>query len=208
MLSEYGRKVGTGDMKKIDILVVGVGGQGTILTGKIISQVALHEGMDVKTAETYGMAQRGGSVVTHVRIASRVYSPLIPAGSVDYLLAFEQLEALRYLHLLRPDTTLIINTQALAPPSVLAGRELYPENIPEKIEDRFPQACFVNGLQEESVKENKRVLNVFLVGILASMLPFSAESWKNALGDTVPANFLPMNTDAFDAGYRWGLKTK
>ena len=194
-------------MKKIDILVVGVGGQGTILTGKIISQVALHEGMDVKTAETYGMAQR-----------EAVSSPMCgsPAGSIHrdsrrkcgLPACFEQLEALRYLHLLRPDTTLIINTQALAPPSVLAGRELYPENIPEKIEDRFPQACFVNGLQEESVKENKRVLNVFLVGILASMLPFSAESWKNALGDTVPANFLPMNTDAFDAGYRWGLKTK
>lgn len=195
-------------MKKIDILVAGVGGQGTILTGKIISQLALHENMDIKTAETHGMAQRGGSVVTHVRIADKVYSPLIPLKSVDYLLVFEQLEALRYLHFLRPDTTLIINTQTVAPPSVLSGQELYPENIPEKIRAQFPQTYLVDGLQEEPVKSNKRVLNVFLIGILASLLPFLFESWENALKQTVPAQFLPLNLDAFNAGYRWGLETK
>ncbi len=195
-------------MQKIDILVAGVGGQGTILTGKIISKVALHENMDIKTAETHGMAQRGGSVVTHVRIADKVYSPLIPLESVDYLLAFEQLEVLRYLHFLRADSTLIINTQTLAPPSVLSGQELYPENIPEKIKARFPQTYLVDGLREEPVKTNKRVLNVFLIGILACMLPFSRESWEKALEINIPPKFLAINKDAFTAGYDWGLKTK
>lgn len=190
-------------MKKIDILIAGVGGQGTILTGNVISRLALKENLDVKTAETHGMAQRGGSVVNHVRIGEKVYSPLIPKGSVDYLLSFEKLEALRYLPFLSAGGTVIVNKMVLAPLPVLTGQEEYPEKILDEIKSNAHRTIIIDALQHEPVKTNAKVLNVFLIGVLASLLPFSRESWKQTMEETIPQKFLDLNLKAFSAGYKW-----
>jgi len=152
---------------KTDILIAGVGGQGTILTGRVIAALAMAEGLDVKTAETHGMAQRGGSVITHVRIAKKVYSPLIPQGDGDILLSFEKLEALRWLPFLRSEGTVIVNTQELDPMPVLTGQAEYPDNVLKEIEDKAGRLIAVDALNIGPVKKNPRVVNTFLLGILA-----------------------------------------
>lgn len=195
-------------MKKTDILIAGVGGQGTILTGNIISRVALKESFDVKTAETHGMAQRGGSVINHVRLGEKVYSPLIPMGSVDFLLSFEQLEALRFLPFLSEDGTVIVNSMALAPLPVLTGEEEYPEGVLSEIKSRANRTVIVNAIDMEPVKTNTRVLNVFLIGILASFLPFSRQVWEQTMEEIIPEKLLKINMDAFSAGYDWAAVNK
>ncbi len=190
-------------MKKIDILIAGVGGQGTILAGNIISKIAVAENIDAKTAETHGMAQRGGSVINHVRLGEKVYSPLIPEGSVDYLLSFEALEGLRYLPYLAPDGTAIINTLKLFPLPVLTGESPYPEEMLEEIQEKANRTISVYSETIEPVKSNPRVLNIFLIGILSSLLPFKEETWIKAINETLPGKILEINIKAFNAGRKW-----
>jgi len=169
---------------KKDILIAGVGGQGTILTGRVIAALAMSEGLDVKTAETHGMAQRGGSVITHVRMGKKVYSPLIPQGDGDILLSFEKLEALRWLPFLSPEGTVIVNTQELDPMPVLTGETEYTDGILKEI-------------------ESKAASNTFLLGILARLMPFAREKWLQILEQEIKAALVDINRQSFEAGWHY-----
>jgi indolepyruvate ferredoxin oxidoreductase, beta subunit len=190
-------------MNKTDILIVGVGGQGTILTGRVIAALAMAEGLDVKTAETHGMAQRGGSVITHVRIAEKVYSPLIPLGGGDILLSFEKLEALRWLPFLSTAGTVIVNTQELEPLPVLTGKQKYSAEILEEIEGKVARLIAVDALSMEPVTENPRMVNTFLLGILARIMPYEKDKWLRVMEQEIKAKLVEINKKAFEAGWKF-----
>jgi len=191
-------------MKKLDLLIAGVGGQGTILAGRIISTVALNLNLEVKMAETHGMAQRGGSVITHVRLGEKVYAPLVPKGDADVILAFERLEGLRWLPYLSPHGIALVNTQILEPLPVLTGQISYPEGINEEIKEKAHQAILVDALEHYPVSCNPRTLNVFLMGILAHHTPYPKDVWQTALTQVLPEKLQDINQEAFKAGYRIG----
>ncbi|MEW6171946.1 MAG: indolepyruvate oxidoreductase subunit beta [Bacillota bacterium] len=181
-------------------LVAGVGGQGIILAGKLISQAAIAAGMDVKTSEIHGMAQRGGSVTNHVRFGNKVFSPVIDPGEADFLLAFEKLEGLRYLNFLKPKGMVILNNQAIDPLPVAIGLDAYPEAVESRIAARF-RLVFIDAVSEAEALGNLRVANVVLVGALARFLPLPASSWNEAMAAAVPPRFLELNRRAFTRGY-------
>ena len=191
---------------KTDILIAGVGGQGTILTGRLLAALAIAEGLDIKTAETHGMAQRGGSVITHARLGEKVYSPLIPQGDGDILLSFEKLEALRWLPFLSPKGTVIVNTQELAPMPVLTGQVDYPTGILEEIEGKANRLIAVDALSIEPVKSNSRMVNTFLLGILARIMPFEKEKWLQVMEETIKAKLVEINKQSFEAGWQFALE--
>lgn len=188
---------------KTDILIAGVGGQGTILTGRVIAALAINEGLDVKTAETHGMAQRGGSVITHARLGEKVYSPLIPQGDGDILLSFEKMEALRWLPFLNPSGTVIVNTQQLEPMPVLTGTMEYPTGIRKEIEGKAARLIEVDALSYEPVKQNPRMVNTFLLGILARIMPFEKEKWLSVMEQTIKAKLVDINKQSFEAGWEF-----
>ena len=186
--------------KVINILLVGVGGQGTILASKILTQVALTQGYQVKMSEIHGMAQRGGSVVTQVRIGEDVHSPVIEPGEADYLVAFEQLEAYRWSHFLKKDGVLIVNNQKIVPLPVLIGNATYPENILVDLKARFERFIQLDGLKLASEAGNAKSTNVVLMGVLSKYIDFPVESWQNALVERIPAKLLELNQQAFASG--------
>lgn len=188
-------------MVKKDILIAGVGGQGTILTGRIIAALAMAEGLDVKTAETHGMAQRGGSVITHVRIGEKVYSPLIPQGDGDVLLSFEKLEALRWLPFLSPTGTVIVNTQELEPLPVLTGETDYSADILEEIETKAGRLIAADALSIDPVSKNPRMVNTFLLGILAQTMEYEKAKWFKVMEQEIKAKLVEINKLAFEAGW-------
>lgn len=192
--------------QKTDILIAGVGGQGTILTGRIIASLAINEGLDVKTAETHGMAQRGGSVITHVRIDEKVYSPLIPQGDGDVLLSFEKLEALRWLPFLSPQGTVIVNTQELDPLPVLIGEKEYSSNILEEIESKVGRLIAADALSIDPVSKNTRMVNTFLLGILATTMEFEKEKWFKVMEQEIKTRLVDINKQAFEAGWQFASK--
>lgn len=193
-------------LKPMEILMVGVGGQGTILASKVLSRVAMVEGYDIKVSEIHGMAQRGGSVVTQVRLGEKVYSPLIEEGRADFILAFERLEGLRWLTYLKPGGEIIINDQAILPVPVLSGMAVYPEGIAGYIGAQAGKTTLLNALKIATDCGNARAVNVVLLGVLASKLPMPRQLWENALEETVPARFLEVNKAAFEAGYNLNSK--
>ncbi len=195
-------------MAKADLIIAGVGGQGTLLAGKIIAGTALAENYDVKSSETQGMAQRGGSVLIHVRFSRKVYSPLVPPGEADFLLAFEQLEALRSLPWLSPQGTAVVNMQAIAPLPVLTGECPYPEGIESMLSASNINVITVNASAEEPVRSHPRSANLFLLGILARRLPFPRETWLNTIAGLVPLQHLKLNNRAFESGWNWGQVLK
>ena len=154
-------------MKMTNILLAGVGGQGIILAGEILSLSFIEMGFDVKKSDVHGMAQRGGSVISHVRVGQRIDSPLIPKGKADVLLAFEALEALRWIDYLGPEGSLIVNRQKIMPISVISGRRKYPENIYEKITQRHPQTCFIDALSLANKTGHVRTVNSVMLGALS-----------------------------------------
>lgn len=184
----------------INILLVGVGGQGTILATRIISRAAQEAGYDVKVSEIHGMAQRGGSVVTQLRFGEKVFSPLIPQGAADIIVAFEKLEALRWLEWLKKGGVMIINDQRIEPLPVLTGSAAYPEGIINYIRRRAEKVIVVDALKEAAACGSARTANVVLVGILARLLKIPSESWQEAMAAEVP-RFLEMNRAAFAAGH-------
>ncbi len=194
-------------LSKTDILIAGVGGQGTILTGRIIAALAIAEGLDVKTAETHGMAHRGGSVITHVRIGEKVYSPLIPLADGDYLLSFEKLEALRWLPYLSPRGTVIVNTQELEPLPVLTGQTEYSTGILEEIESKAARLIAADALSIDPVSKNARMVNTFLLGILAQTMDFDKKKWLDVMEQTIKAKLVDINKQAFEAGWQFALKS-
>ncbi len=183
-----------------NILLAGVGGQGTILAGKILSQWAKIIGMDVKYSEIHGMAQRGGSVITQVRIGEKVYAPIIDIGTAHYILAFEQLEGLRYVHMLSPKGTMIVSTQRLDPSPVLMGVASYPEGVLSRLESEF-HAKVIDAPDIAKRAGNPRTSNVVLVGALAMVMNGNKEEWIRAVSETVPTKYLDVNLRAFDLGW-------
>ncbi|HBV96224.1 MAG: indolepyruvate oxidoreductase subunit beta [Peptococcaceae bacterium BICA1-7] len=191
-------------MREIDILLVGVGGQGTILASRILAHVGQAAGYDIKVSEIHGMAQRGGSVVTQVRMGEKVYSPLIEEGRADVILAFEKLEALRWLSYLKPGGSLLVNDQAIYPVPVLAGLAQYPQDITGYLKAKVKDTVVLDALGTARECGNARAANVVLVGLLARRLPFAEDNWQEALAARVPARFLDVNRKAFAAGYGIG----
>ncbi len=189
-------------MKKLDLLITGVGGQGNILASDIISEVAMDAGFDVKKTDTLGMAQRGGSVVSNVRIARQVYSPLIKEGEVDILIAFEKLEAARWANYLHQGGIAIINNQALPPLAVILGNEQYPsdEKIINVLRQQTDRIYLVEGTRRARELGNVRTLNIFMLGCISLFLPFRVRSWKFSLSQHLPASLQQINLTAFDQG--------
>ena len=184
------------------MLLTGVGGQGNILASDVIGDLALAAGYDVKKTDTLGMAQRGGSVVSHVRIANKVYSPLIKEGEVDYLLAFEKLEGIRWASYLRPGGIAIINNHAVPPLSVNLGVEKYPADaeIMQVLKQRSEKIYLVDGTRHAIELGNVRTLNIFMLGCVSVFLPFKLPEWQAAIAKHLPEKLLKINTVAFEAG--------
>lgn len=189
-------------MKKYDLLITGVGGQGVIMASDIISEVALAAGYDVKKADTLGMAQRGGSVVSQVRIGQRVWSPLVKEGEVDVLLAFEKLEAARWGYYLRPGGVAIVNNQALPPLAVSLGNESYPgdEEITDILKQRTDRVYFVSGVSRVRELGNPRALNIFMLGCVSIFLSLKVGVWKDCISQRLPSRVRRVNIIAFDQG--------
>lgn len=183
-----------------NILLVGVGGQGIIVASEIMADVFLEAGYDVKKSEVHGMAQRGGSVSTHVRFGARVFSPLIKEGEADFFMAFEELEAMRYLHYLGPNPTIILNEQRLNPPSVSLGKDRYPENIAESLSRRAGRLKKVAGKDLALRAGEIRTLNLVLLGTLSSFLPVGESVWTENIQRRFPPRAHQANLEAFRLG--------
>lgn len=184
----------------MNIMIVGVGGQGTLLASRILGRVAIKEGYDVKVSEVHGMSQRGGSVVTYVKYGEKVYSPIIDRGEADLILAFEMLEAMRALPYLRKGGKMIANTQQMNPMPVITGAMEYPEDIQKKLEEKINlQAVDALSLAEKA--GNIKAVNVVLIGLLAKSMDVDKQTWLDVIRETVPEKFLDVNLKAFEMGY-------
>lgn len=187
-------------METKNIMIVGVGGQGTLLTSRILGGIILNAGYDVKLSEVHGMAQRGGSVVTFVRYGDVVYEPIVEEGSADVLIAFEKLEALRYAHFLKKDGVLIVNDQRIDPMPVVIGKEKYPDEIIEKLSREY-NVISVDALEESRILGNLKVFNVIVLGVAAKHMNFTIEDWHEVIKSTVPEKTIDINIKAFDRGF-------
>ncbi|HTY63030.1 MAG TPA: indolepyruvate oxidoreductase subunit beta [Acidobacteriota bacterium] len=185
-----------------NIFLSGVGGQGTILASNILGQVLLDAGYDVKKAEVHGMAQRGGDVTTHFRFGEKVYSPLIRQGDVDYLVSFELLEALRYMHWVKPEGKIILNNVSILPPAVNLGKMEYPKNVEKTFKKRFKENVWmVNGYEIAKRIGNVQVANVVLLGALSNFFPeLTGNQWIEAIKSLLPSKLHDTNIKAFDEG--------
>lgn len=183
------------------VMIVGVGGQGTLLASRILGNVVIEEGYDVKISEVHGMAQRGGSVVTYVKYGEKVYSPIISEGEADIILSFEELEAYRYLPYLKKGGTLIVNAQEIDPMPVITGAAKYPEEIIQKLKDKADGVIAIDALALANEAGNGKAVNVVLLGVLAKSSGIAEEKWLEAVRKTVPPKFLDVNVKAFALGY-------
>ena len=189
-------------MKSVNIMIVGVGGQGTLLASRILGNAILSLGYDVKVSEVHGMSQRGGSVVTYVKYGDKVYSPVIDKGEADIILAFEQLEALRALPYLKMGGKMIANTQKINPMPVITGAATYPEGILETLDAKVDLTA-LDALAMAKEAGNTKAVNVVLMGVMAKNTDIPYETWVNAVRECVPTKFLEVNLRAFDAGYHY-----
>ena len=192
------------DQKKQDILMVGVGGQGIILASDILGEAALEKGLDVKKTDTLGMAQRGGSVTSHLRIGQKVWSPLISPAEADILLAFEKLEAARWVNYLKPGGLAIINNLAIPPLSISLGSQKYPgdQEILDSFKQRTSRLYLVDGSGKVAHLRDTRTLNIFMLGFLSTFLPLDIDSvaWESCLRKQLPSRILDINLRAFEKG--------
>ncbi len=182
------------------IMIVGVGGQGTLLASRILGNTVIREGYDVKVSEVHGMSQRGGSVVTYVKYGEKVYSPCIDKGEADLILAFEILEAARALPFLKKDGTMIANTQQINPMPVITGAAEYPSDLQSKIAEKA-KLVKLDALSLAQELGNIKTVNVILIGVLAKNSEIEYEKWIQSIKETVPEKFLNVNLKAFDIGY-------
>ena len=188
-------------MKEQKMLLVGVGGQGTILASKIIAWIGLELGMSVKMSEIHGMAQRGGSVTTQICFGEQIYSPVIEPGEADILISFELLEAKRSLHMLKKDGLLIVNDQRINPMPVLIGAAVYPENILDDLKSHTENIHLVPALDVAHNLGNTRVANIVLLGSLSALWSdIPKDIWSKALEANIPARFKEVNFQAFNLG--------
>lgn len=182
------------------IMIVGVGGQGTLLASRILGHAIVSQGYDVKVSEVHGMSQRGGSVVTYVRYGERVDSPIVDKGQADVILSFEQLEAARYLTYLKPNGTLLTNTQQIDPMPVVTGAAVYPQNLIEKMKNAGVRLLALDALTLAKKAGSVKAINVVLLGVLSNHMPFSEDIWREAISACVPPKFLEVNQKAFALG--------
>lgn len=183
-----------------NILLVGVGGQGILLASEILSEVFMRSGHDVKKSEIHGMAQRGGSVVSHLRFGPVVHSPVIPEGEGDILIGFELLETFRFLPLAKETARIVSNDQTIFPPSVLLGSEPYPADLADRIRSRFPDARIVDATGEARAAGDARTANTVLLGAVSTLLPIDESVWKEALEHLIPPRVREVNLAAFMRG--------
>ncbi len=183
-----------------NIMIVGVGGQGTLLTSRILGGIITKAGYDVKLSEVHGMAQRGGSVVTFVRYGNVVAEPIVEEGQADVLIAFERLEALRYAHFLKKDSLIIVNDQRIDPITVVTGAAQYPENIIENLKKEHDVVA-VDAMDEARKLGNTKVFNTIIVGVAAKRMDFEKTQWLEVIEATVPPKTVEINKAAFEAGY-------
>ena len=186
--------------QEMNIMIVGVGGQGTLLASRLLGAAAIAAGYDVKVSEVHGMSQRGGSVVTYVRCAEKVASPIITQGEADIILAFEQLEAARWLPYLKKGGKMIVNTQMMDPMPVITGAMQYPKDIVKKLQSKV-NIQPVDALQLAVEAGSEKAVNVVLIGVMAQTTGISEQIWRDAIVNTVPERFRDMNLTAFDKGY-------
>ena len=185
-----------------NIMIVGVGGQGTLLASRILGNVLLEKGYDVKVSEVHGMSQRGGSVVTYVKYGEKVYSPIIDKGEADMILAFELLEAYRALPWLKKGGKLIVNDQKINPMPVITGAMSYPDDIAGKLSNSV-NTTVLDALSLATEAGNTKAVNVVLIGVMAKNTDIPYEQWVNTIRTTVPPKFLDINLKAFDLGYNY-----
>ncbi len=188
-------------MNNLSIMIVGVGGQGTLLASRVLGNVALKQSLDVKVSEVHGMSQRGGSVVTYVKMEKKVYSPLIEMGEADVILAFERLEALRWADYLKNGGTMVVNEQRIDPMPVIIGKANYPERIIERLKEKIKNTITIDALKIARECGNIKTVNIVLLGLLAKLTGIAKDVWQEAIREVVPAKVLDVNLKAFEKGY-------
>ena len=188
-------------METKSIMIVGVGGQGTLLASRLLGNALLSKNYDVKVSEVHGMSQRGGRVVTYVKYGSKVASPIVALGEADLILSFEQLEAARWLPYLKKGGTIITNTQKMDPMPVVMGAAEYPHDILDAIRAKGVNLVAVDALSMAVQAGSAKAVNVALIGVMARNMDLEKQVWKDTIAATVPAKFLEMNEKAFELGY-------
>ena len=187
-------------METKNIMIVGVGGQGSLQASKLLGRLLLTRGYDIKVSEVHGMSQRGGSVVTYVRFGDKVYSPVIDQGQADYIVSFELLEAARWTEYLKPGGKIIVNTQKINPMPVVIGAAEYPENLVQKMENAGIDVDAFDALRLAEQAGSSKAVNIVLMGHLSRNFDFTEAEWLEAIEQSVPAKFLELNKKAFTLG--------
>lgn len=187
-------------MKTVSLMIVGVGGQGSLLASKLLGRLLLDEGYDVKVSEVHGMSQRGGSVVTYVRFGEKVYSPIVTGGEADFIISFEKLEAARYLPCLKKGGRIIVNTQEIDPMPVLTGAAAYPGDILSELEAAGVTVEAVDALSVSERAGSAKAVNIVLLARLSKHLPIAREKWTAAIAACVKPQFVALNEKAFALG--------
>ncbi len=187
-------------METKNIMIVGVGGQGSLLASKLLGNLLMTAGYDVKVSEVHGMSQRGGSVVTYVRYGDKVYSPIIDKGEADIIISFELLEAARWVEYLKEGGTIVVNTQEIMPMPVISGNAKYPENLVEKIKALGINIVAFDALSLAQEAGSSKAVNIVLMGAVSRFFDFKDEDWQGAIDRCVPPKFLELNKKAFEKG--------
>ena len=187
--------------KNTNLMIVGVGGQGSLLASKLLGRLLVDEGYDVKVSEVHGMSQRGGSVVTYVRFGEKVVSPIIDKGEADFIVSFEKLEGARYADYLAPDGKVIVNTQEIDPMPVIIGAATYPTDILDTLASKGASVDAFDALSLANAAGSSKAVNIALMGRLARYLSIPYEKWIEAIGKTVAPKFVAINEKAFSLGY-------
>ncbi len=188
-------------MKTVNIMIVGVGGQGSLLASKLLGNLLLEENYDVKVSEVHGMSQRGGSVVTYVRFGQKVYSPIITQGEADYIISFEKLEAARYASYLSKGGKIITNTQQIDPMPVITGAAAYPETVLDELRAKGVFVDAIDALSLAVKAGSPKAVNIVLMGRLAKYFDIPKEKWLEAVRRTVAPKYVELNEKAFLLGY-------
>ncbi len=184
-----------------NIMIVGVGGQGSLLASKLLGRLLVDEGYDVKVSEVHGMSQRGGSVVTYVRFGEKVYSPIIDEGEADFIVSFEKIEAARYIKDLKKGGTVIVNTQQIDPMPVIIGNAVYPDKVLDEMKDKGVNVDAIDALSLASEAGSAKACNIVLMGRLAKYFDIPYDKWETAIAKIVKPAFIEINKKAFDLGY-------
>ncbi len=187
-------------METTNIMIVGVGGQGSLLASKILGHLLLNKGCDVKVSEVHGMSQRGGSVVTYVRFGDKVYSPIITEGEADIIVSFEPLEAARWLPYLKKGGRIITNTYKMDPMPVITGNAAYPEDIENKLMEKGVRVDAMDCLSKAEEAGSSKAVNIVLLGRFSNYFDFTKEEWLDSIKACVPEKFLDINLRAFELG--------